>query len=89
MVGLDIALEDRTLQQAADRYADGDRERLQEMWMSGELLAIYAARRLRPCAGMESTPWQTATNMHFAMQLRAHQLIILARSYGALASSGS
>lgn len=41
MVERNIALEDRTLQQAADRYADGDRERLQEMWMSGELLAIY------------------------------------------------
>jgi hypothetical protein len=41
MVELNIALQDRTLQQAADRYADGDRERLHEMWMSGELMELY------------------------------------------------
>jgi hypothetical protein len=29
------------LQRSADRYAGGDRERLHEMWMSGELMAIY------------------------------------------------
>jgi hypothetical protein len=41
MVELSIALQDRTLQRAADRYADADRERLHEMWMSGELMEIY------------------------------------------------
>jgi hypothetical protein len=41
MVELNIALQDRTLQQAADRYSDGDREQLHKMWMSGELMAIY------------------------------------------------
>jgi hypothetical protein len=41
MVELTIALQDRTSQRAADRYAGGDRERLHEMWVSGELMAIY------------------------------------------------
>jgi hypothetical protein len=41
MVQLNIVLQDRTLQQAANKYANGDRERLHEMWMSGELMAIY------------------------------------------------
>lgn len=39
-VELNIALNNRSLQQAADRYA-GDRDRLHAMWMSGELMAIY------------------------------------------------
>jgi hypothetical protein len=38
---LTLALQDRDLQRSADRYAGGDRERLHEMWMSGELMAIY------------------------------------------------
>jgi hypothetical protein len=41
MVELAAALQDRTFQRAADRYADGDHERLHEMWMSGELTGIY------------------------------------------------
>jgi hypothetical protein len=40
-VDLTIALQDRTLQRAANRYAGGDRDCLHEMWMSGELMAIY------------------------------------------------
>lgn len=40
-VDLTIALHDRTLQRAADQYANGDRERLREMWISGELMALY------------------------------------------------
>ncbi len=35
------ALIDRQEQQTADRYAGGDRERLHQMWMSGELCAIW------------------------------------------------
>jgi hypothetical protein len=41
MVELTIALQDRTSQRTADRYSGGDRERLHEMWISGELMAIY------------------------------------------------
>jgi len=51
-IDLTIALQDRTLQQAADRYAGGDRDRLHEMWMSGELMAVYereAIANLRGC----------------------------------------
>jgi hypothetical protein len=40
-IDLTIALQDRALQRAADRYAGGDRDRLHEMWTSGELMAIY------------------------------------------------
>jgi hypothetical protein len=40
-MALTIALQDRDLQRSADRYAGGDRDRLHEMWMSGELMAIY------------------------------------------------
>ena len=38
---LALAIQDRDLQRSADCYAGGDRERLHEMWMSGELMAIY------------------------------------------------
>ncbi len=51
-IDLRIALQDRDLQHAADRYAGGDRDRLHEMWMSGELMAIYereAIANLRRC----------------------------------------
>jgi hypothetical protein len=51
-IDLRIALQDRYLQRAADRYAGGDRDRLLEMWMSGELMAIYereAIANLRRC----------------------------------------
>jgi hypothetical protein len=51
-IDLRIALQDRDLQRAADRYAGGDRERFNEMWMSGELMAIYereAITNLRRC----------------------------------------
>jgi hypothetical protein len=41
LMELNAALSDRTQQQTADRYAGGDRERLDRMWMSGELMAIY------------------------------------------------
>jgi hypothetical protein len=47
-----FALQDRDLQRSADRYAGGDRDRLNEMWMSGELMAIYereAIASLRRC----------------------------------------
>jgi hypothetical protein len=40
-IELTLALQDRNLRVAANRYAGGDRERLCEMWMSGELMAIY------------------------------------------------
>jgi hypothetical protein len=40
-VDLTIALQDRTLQRAADQYADGDRERLRQTWVSGELMELY------------------------------------------------
>jgi len=40
-IDLTIALRNRDLQRSADRYAGGDRDRLHEMWMSGELMAIY------------------------------------------------
>jgi hypothetical protein len=40
-VDLAIAMQNRELQLAADRYAEGDRDRLHEMWMSGELMEIY------------------------------------------------
>jgi hypothetical protein len=51
-IKLTIALQDRELQQAADRYAGGDRDLLHRMWMSGELMAIYereAIANLRRC----------------------------------------
>lgn len=51
-IDLRIALQDRDLQRSADRYAGGDRDRLHEMWMSGELMAIYereAIANLRRC----------------------------------------
>lgn len=51
-IDLRIALQDRELQQAADRYAGGDRDRFDEMVMSGELMAIYereAIANLRRC----------------------------------------
>jgi hypothetical protein len=51
-IDLTIALQDRDLQRAADRYAGGDRDRLHEMWTSGELMAIYereAIANLRRC----------------------------------------
>lgn len=41
LIELNDALAERSEQQSADRYADGDRERLHEMRMSGELQAIY------------------------------------------------
>jgi hypothetical protein len=41
LLELNIALQDRTFQLAADQYANGDREPLHEMWMSGELTGIY------------------------------------------------
>ena len=41
LLELNDALADRSLQQSADRYAGGDRKRLHEMRMSGELQAIY------------------------------------------------
>lgn len=40
-IDLRIVLQDRDLQRSADRYTGGDRDRLHEMWMSGELMAIY------------------------------------------------
>ena len=40
-IDLTIALQDRDLQQSADRYAGGDRNLLHRMWMSGELMSIY------------------------------------------------
>jgi hypothetical protein len=49
---LTLALQDRDLQRSADRHAGGDSERLHEMWMSGELMAIYkreAIANLRRC----------------------------------------
>ncbi len=51
-IDLTIALQDRDLQRSADRYAGGDRDRLHEMWMGGELMAIYereAIASLRRC----------------------------------------
>jgi hypothetical protein len=51
-IDLRIALQDRDLQRSADRYAGGDRDRLHEMWISGELMAIYeraAIANLRRC----------------------------------------
>jgi hypothetical protein len=51
-IDLRIALQDRDLQHAADRYAGGDRDRFHKMWMSGELMAIYereAIANLRRC----------------------------------------
>ena len=41
LIELNDALADRSEQQSADRYADGDRERLHKMRMSGELQAIH------------------------------------------------
>jgi hypothetical protein len=41
MIELLSALNDRTQQQVADKYAGGDTERLYQMWISGELLAIW------------------------------------------------
>ena len=38
---LTFAIQDRDLQRSADRHAGGDRELLHQMWMSGELMAIY------------------------------------------------
>lgn len=55
-IELRIALQDRDLQRSADRYAAGDRDRLHEMWMSGELVAIYdreAIANLRQCGKHE------------------------------------
>jgi hypothetical protein len=40
-VELRLALQARDLQNAADRYAGGNLERLSEMWQSGELMAMY------------------------------------------------
>lgn len=63
---------DRTLEQAADRYADGDRARLHEVWMSGELTAIYEREAIEGLRRPESTLWRTATNRQFTMHLSAH-----------------
>jgi hypothetical protein len=41
LIELNDALADRSVQQSADRYAGGDRGRLYEMRMSGELQAIH------------------------------------------------
>jgi hypothetical protein len=51
-IDLRIAIQDRDLQRSADRYAGVDRDRLHEMWMSSELMAIYereAIANLRWC----------------------------------------
>jgi hypothetical protein len=43
LIELNAALADRSERQRADRYAGGDRERLHQMWISGELDRIWVA----------------------------------------------
>lgn len=61
---LNAALSDRTFQETADRYAGGDRDQLYEMWMSGELMAIYEREAIETLRGTARTILPTVTSAH-------------------------
>lgn len=88
MVELTIALQNRELQQAADRYASGDRDRLHRMWMSGELMAIYEREAIASFAGTESTMSPTAMSERWLRHYRRSRLIAWGKNCAVSGFSG-